>query len=193
MKPILMDFFGVVSPEGHFEKNILGAMCRKGDGAQLEMHYRQLKFNQLSEAEFWEKLGWNEIDARVEMAKRVRIDPKFKEVAAYLRQKGYPLVLFTDSPHDLMVDELVARHNLREVFDDIVITPEWGFVKTEPSLYLEARKQFGSCIIIDDKLYVLELASKAGIETIWKKPVEEQASFEPDHVIHYLEELKEIL
>lgn len=193
MKAVLMDFFGVVSPEGHFEKNVLGSMCRESLGAQLEMYYRQLKFNQISEKEFWEKVGWDEMDARGEMAKRIAIDPKFREVAAYLKRKGYPLVLFTDSPHDLMVDELVARHNLRVVFDKIVITPEWGFVKTQPSLYLEAKRQFGDCVIIDDKLYVLELANKAGMETVWKKSVEEETSFEPDHVIRYLEELKEIL
>jgi len=193
MKTLLMDFFGVVSPEGHFERNILGQVCREALGTQLEVYYRQLKFSQISEQEFWEKLGWNEIDARVEMAKRIKIDPKFREVAAYLKRKGYPLVLFTDSPRCLMVDELVERHNLKVIFDKVVITPEWGFVKTQPSLYVEARKQFGDCAIVDDKLHVLELANKAGMETIWKKAVEEQASFEPEHTIRYLEELKELL
>ena len=121
------------------------------------------------------------------------IDPKFREVAADLKRKGHVLVLFTDAPRCLMVDELVARHNLKVIFDKIVITPEWGFDKMHPTLYTEAKKQFGDCVLIDDKISVLELANRAGIETIWKKLAEEETSFEPDHVIRYLDEIKAIL
>lgn len=184
--------FGVVCPDGHFHTNVLKPMCKDALDVQIEREYAKLKFGELDEAEFWEKHNWEPIKGRAEMVRRVPIDPKLREVVAYLKRKGYPLVLFSDFPKDWL-DLIVDKKNLRVLFDQVVATPQWGYLKSNPKLYTEANKQFGDCVIVDDKLKVLELAGKARMETVWKKTIEEETSFEPDHVIRYLDELKGIL
>ena len=192
MKTVLIDLFGVACPEGHFHRNILLPMCHNALEAQLTRDYSDLKFARLGEGEFWEKHGLEQAEGRAGMLDRVQIDPKLREVIAYLKRKGYPLVLFSDFPKNWL-DLIVDENDMRVLFDQVVATPHWGFLKTHPRLYEEAKKQFGDCVIVDDKLKALELAGKAGMETVWKKTIEEETSFEPDHVIRYLDELKGIL
>ncbi|MFC2174685.1 HAD family hydrolase [archaeon] len=192
MKTVLLDMFGVVCPDGHFHRNVLKPLCKGALDVQVERDYNDLKFRRVDENEFWEKHGWEPVKGRAEMLNRIQLDPKLREVIAYLARKGYPLVLFSDFPKDWL-DLIVDKKNLRVMFDQVVATPQWGYLKNNPRVYEEAKKQFGDCVVVDDKLNVLALAGKAGMETVWKKTVEEETSFEPDHVIRYLDELKGIL
>ena len=192
MKTVLIDMFGVASSEGHFKRNVLHPMCPKLLEAQTDRYYKELEFERISEKEFWEKAGWDPVEGRLKMLEKIPIDPKLREVVAYLKRKNYVTVLFSDFSR-IWLDAIVKKNRLAPLFDKVVATPAWGYNKNNMRLYEEAKKQFGDCVMVDDNIRWLAIANRVGMETIWKKSAEEEASFEPDHVIRYLEELKEIL
>lgn len=192
MKTVLIDLFGVASPVGEFKRDILYPICPDLLEAQVDTNYRELKFGRINEGTFWSRAGWRAAEGREELVKRVTIDPKLREIIAYLKRKNYALVLFSDFPKPWL-DEVVRRQGIAMLFDKILATPDWGYEKSNPLLYTKAKQQFGDCVMVDDKLKHLQLAGRAGIETVWRKLAMEQSSFAPDHVIRYLDELKAVL
>jgi len=191
MKTVLLDLFGVACPD-EFKKRIMYPMFRDMLEAQVDAAYNSFKFGQIDEDEFWARLGWDTAEGRAEMLKRVQMDPHLREVVAYLKRKNFAVVLFSDFPK-VWLDMIARRNSLQPLFDKVVSTPEWGYAKNNANLYAEATRQFGECIMVDDNLAHLAIASHHGIATVWKKGLMEGTSFEPDQVIRYLDELKEVI
>jgi FMN phosphatase YigB (HAD superfamily) len=192
MKTVLMDLFGVASPTGEFKKEILYPICPDLLEAQVDTNYREFEFGRIDERTFWQRAGWDTESGRAEIMKRVTIDPKLREVIAYLKRRNYLVVLFSSFPKPWL-DEVVRKNGIGMLFDKVLATGSWGYDKNNPALYVKAKQQFGECVMVDDKAKYLQLAGRAGIETVWKKAAMESTSFAPNHVINYLDELKAVL
>ena len=192
MKAVLMDCFGVATTEGRFLKETFYPMFPDHFEAQLEKAWMEVKTGRVSEEDFWEKFGYGQAAGRKALMARIKPNPKLREVMAYLKRKNYVVALFSELPKAWQ-DALVRDKGWRGLFDKTIPIPHLGYTKSQPPVYHWAQEQFGDCVIIDDSLAPLKLASRAGMETVWKKSIEQETSFEPDHVIRRLEELKGIL
>lgn len=97
----------------------------------------------------------------------MRIDIRVKNLAWRLKQEGYKLSLVTDNM-DVFSRITVKNHKLNELFDVIVNSADYGYLKNDfgGKLFDIALAKIGSTIekslLIDDSLKTIELYKQKG-------------------------------
>lgn len=91
------------------------------------------------------------------------------EIVRELKQAGWPLYLLSNFSIEKF--ELIRkRHSYLDLFDDIIISGEYGIVKPEPAIYHIAlkrmKKQASECLFIDDSQANINTAKSLGFQTI---------------------------
>lgn len=192
MRVVLFDFNGVTTESSQTGGEIVRSIFPSYMDTEVERTLESFRYGKITEKEFWDRFKTDQTEGRKLIIKSFKINSQLRETAGYLKRKNYVLVLFTEFPK-AWIDEIVKQNNLRSVFNKVVCLPHEGLSKKQFPAYKWAAGEFGECVIIDDHITPLRHANKVGMETVWKKTAEQETSFEPDHVIRYLSELKEIL
>ena len=91
------------------------------------------------------------------------------EILKRLKKAGYPLYGFSNWSAETF-PYARAKYDFFDLFDDMVISGEVGFVKPEPEIYQILLKKIGrpadECLFIDDSLPNIQQANKIGFATI---------------------------
>ncbi|HET9910044.1 MAG TPA: HAD family phosphatase, partial [Anaerolineales bacterium] len=91
------------------------------------------------------------------------------EILKRLKKAGYPLYGFSNWSAETF-PYARAKYDFFELFDDMVISGEVGFVKPEPEIYQVLLNKVGrpadECLFIDDSLPNIQQANKIGFATI---------------------------
>lgn len=91
------------------------------------------------------------------------------EILKELKEKGYPLYGLSNWSAETF-PYAREKYDFFELFDDMVISGQVGYVKPEPEIYHLMLEKIGrppqECLFIDDSLANIQQAQKMGIETI---------------------------
>lgn len=119
--------------------------------------------------------------------------PEARVEAVRRLARDHSLALFTDQV-DVWVDEVLERHGIADVFDDVVVSNQLGYEKPYPEGYLHVAEGFDDVWMVSDELHDdLLMADHLGMTTVWIPRQEERVVTEPDHRIDDLAELPELL
>ena len=106
--------------------------------------------------------------------------PGMKNIVAKLR-KNYKVVVFSGTMKERM-DYLEEKYEVRNDFDDFVLSFETGFHKNEKEAYEILLERIGcrpdECVLIDDKEIALDFARQFGMKTVlFRNPEQLKAEF----------------
>lgn len=131
----------------------------------------------------------------------VNTKEKAREVLEYFNNKDIPMSVATLTNKKYTLGAL--NHNeITQFFNPILTCREVGHYKTEPNIYLECAKIMGTQIqntyVVEDTLYALKTANKAGFITVGiydvnAEPDREKIKKEAKFYIKNLSELKEVI
>ncbi len=100
---------------------------------------------------------------------RVLAKPGAREMLSFLKKRGIRMTAATSSPRD-HVEKALERNGLLGFLDGIFTTSETGVSKRSPDIYDLAAAHImsspGETVVIEDSLYALKTARKAGYITI---------------------------
>ena len=140
-----------------------------------------------------EKIGRN-------YAEDIQLKPGVKEWLFYLKEQGVHMCLATASSAELGRPAL-ERNGILSCFDFLVDCGMAGAWKTSPAVYHLAAERFGAsvedCVVVEDALFALKTAKKAGFLTIGvyekSEPDQEEVRYFSDRYVKHYDELMGIL
>lgn len=101
--------------------------------------------------------------------KNAPLKPGAKEFLQYLKAQGYILCLCTNNARH-MVDQILADHQLEQVFTEIITCYDVDKPKPDPQMYCKAMEKIDqekeACMVFEDMLEGIQAACSAGIEVI---------------------------
>lgn len=97
------------------------------------------------------------------------------EILKQLKAKGYPLYGLSNWSAETF-PYMQEKYNFFDLFEDMIISGEVGYVKPEPEIYhlilKKIRRPAEACLFIDDSLPNIQQAQKMGFKTIHFKSSE---------------------
>lgn len=133
----------------------------------------------------------------VEYIERTWLDPRFPEenkgILAELASR-HSLVLFSNMAKP-WVEEVLRRHDVRDLFDSLFVSSELKRPKPHPRGYRRCTEGVdGEVVMVSDEFDEdLLMAQCFGMTTIWVENDEEEPYREPDYTIGGLESLPSVL
>lgn len=197
IKCIFFDLMGVVFTEPHIITNLLyPVLPYPKDYDFIKQKYEEYVVAKMTNREFWEAIKikkWKSFEK--EYLNKFEIDSEFEFIINYLKSK-YKLAVLSDMAKEWGV-YLIQKHNLNAFFDLIMLSGNYGIGKKDLKFFKFAIKNsgfsFNECCMIDDRLRVLDLASKSGMKTVWLEREKDKTKFVPDYHILKLNEIKSIV
>lgn len=141
--------------------------------------------------EYIENFYFNEVNTK----------EKAREVLEYFNNKNIPMSVATLTNKKFTLGAL-DHNEITKFFNPILTCREVGHYKTEPNIYLECAKIMGTEVqntyVVEDTLYALKTANKAGFITVGiydvnAEPDREKIKKEAKFYIKDLSELKEVI
>ncbi len=167
IKAIIFDYFGVVSSDQYWQlvKRDKNVRSDFGDLAD-SVNTGEITWGQFVKT-VSKKINKPESEIQ-QLYENERLDPRLIDYIASLRPK-YKTALLTNAHHDFL-DPLIKKAHLHEVFDEIIISSQTGFIKPEPGIYIHALQKLQilpqEAVFIDDIARNVDGASAVGLESI---------------------------
>jgi epoxide hydrolase-like predicted phosphatase len=172
-KTLLFDFFGVFCAPiatNWFKKNVPGyesklaafqALCTQSDLGKLS----RASFN--AEASKITGISIPDIIRGVEA--ETSINTLLVAYTQKLKTKGYRIVCLSNGSHEWTL-QVINDHDLRNLFDEIVLSGDLGIVKPDSEIYKYTLKKLdisaAEAIFIDDRKANVDAAEACGIRSI---------------------------
>jgi len=157
--------------------------------------YNKYKVGEITREIFWAGITKNIDDIEHLYLDSYILDKNLNNIVMPLKNK-YRIVALTNHPSN-WIWYLRQKHGLDTFFEEIFVSGELKFKKTENRMYQKVIDKLGvnvkNCILIDDQKKNLAVAKTSGIKTIYLKNGEDKTDFKPDAEINSLEELKNII
>jgi FMN phosphatase YigB (HAD superfamily) len=164
----------------------------RAHGSMLEYpriaeHYALAELGRLSSAELWVAIGAEGEPAELDevLLGRYQLATGLREFVVRARDRGYRVAYLGDGPVS-WVDRLRRSFVLTDLIDPWVVSAAVGVRTPEPAIFEALRRMSGvapsSCLLIDDRLRVLEAAHQLGFGTSWFSPTG-RATEAPGHSI----------
>jgi FMN phosphatase YigB (HAD superfamily) len=164
----------------------------RAHGSMLEYpriaeHYAQAELGRLSTAELWIAIGAEGDPSALdeEMLGQYRLAAGLREFVVRARNGGYRVAYLGDGPAS-WTDHLRRSFVLDDLIDPWVVSSSVGARTPEPAIFEAMRRLTAvdpaSCLLIDDRLRVLEAARGLGFGTAWFSPTG-RATEAPGHSI----------
>jgi len=125
--------------------------------------------------------------------------PGSADVLSYLNERGFGIAIASSNPNE-RIKMILKRFHLDEYVDVIIGRDDVERGKPDPDLVTEAAKRLGlptaSCTYVGDSIYDVIAGKRAGSRTVLfvSRPTRiESLGVRPDHVIHALVDLKQIV
>lgn len=169
IKVIFFDFFDVFRTDGY--NRWLKQHGYERESAFLkasEEHDR----GTYSDKEFFQAIANASGETAEQIEKELESGNELNEpLVEYVRSlKGkYKLALLSNSSSDYLRNE-IAKYDLAQYFDEIVISSEVGLIKPEPAIFEHITQKLGvkpeECIFTDDNPNHTDAAAKLGLHSI---------------------------
>jgi HAD superfamily hydrolase (TIGR01509 family) len=150
-------------------------------------HYAEAELGRLSSAELWVAIGAEGDPATLdeELLGQYQLAPGMRDFVIRARSRGFQVAYLGDGPA-AWADLFRRSFVLGDLMDPWVVSATVGARLPEPAM-LEALRRMSSvepasCLLIDDRLRVLEAARTAGFGTAWYSPTG-RAKEAPGHSI----------
>ena len=160
--------------------------------------YIRASLGQVTSSEFWTALGYNKEYPEIEkefLDNWYTLDPEFIEVAKELTEK-YKLAMLSNDIKDWS-NILRKSFEINRFFDINIISGDVGYRKPDIRIYEILLHDIGSsaenCVLIDDKLENLQVASEMGFNTIRFVRNKSKVEFCSEFEISSFKELNPIL
>ena len=160
--------------------------------------YIRASLGQVTSSEFWTALGYNEEYPEIEkefLDNWYTLDPEFIEVAKELTEK-YKLAMLSNDIKDWS-NILRKNFEINRFFDINIVSGDVGYRKPDIKIYEILLHDIDSsaenCVIIDDKLENLQVASEIGFNTIRFVRNKSKVEFYSEFEISSFKELNPIL
>lgn len=167
IKVIIFDFFGVIRTDSYKTWLNNNHIQRTGEYSKIS---QQSDLGEINSSQFLEKLSKlrRRIVTATEMHAGTRIDSEVIDIINELK-KNYQIAMLSNSPADL-INGIIDDNNLRQYFDEIIVSGEVGMVKPDPEMFEYALNKLfvkpDEVIFIDDSIINTEAAEKLGIKSI---------------------------
>jgi FMN phosphatase YigB (HAD superfamily) len=164
----------------------------RAHGSMLEYpriaeHYAEAALGRMSAAELWVAAGAAGDPDRLdeEFLGQYQMAPGLREFVVRARGRGYQVAYLGDGP-TAWADHLRRSFVLGELIDPWVVSAGVGAKTPDTAIFEALRRLSGvepaSCLLIDDRLRVLEAAHTLGFGTAWFSPTG-RATEAPGHSI----------
>lgn len=167
IKAVIFDFFGVICSDEYWQ-------FVKQD-RQIDSDYKdftdEVNLGQIPWQVFVQNIAKetnktvDEVNAMYESEK---IDPRVTGLIHELH-KSYKTALISNAHHDF-IDRLLSEHDLRNLFDEIVVSSRLGIVKPNPLIFEHTLEKLGvepsEAVYIDDLERHVGAARDLGLKTI---------------------------
>ena len=125
--------------------------------------------------------------------------PEVKETLKLLREKNYKLSILSNGTPTLL-DELVNRNNLNDIFDDIISVEEVSIFKPSSKVYDVPIKKYNikkdEILFLSANTWDVSGGGNYGYNSVWvnrNKNIFDNLDYQPLDEIHDLSELLEII
>lgn len=171
MKAIIFDMYGVImkAPEGDLIP-FLRSKCPEISDELINDFWKEAALGQKSSQEFFRSIGCtvNIKEIEEEYLDTIEIDEAFFDIVHDLK-KEYKLVLLSNDISEWSVF-LRRKYGLDELFDEILISGDIGFLKPDIRIFHNILERLGMtptmCYYIDDREKNLYAASQLGMRGI---------------------------
>ena len=160
------EMIGMLNDRGvEYPEDIIRIITPLGYGGSAEYFLRELHVDADKESLI------REMHARIKekYLASVTLKDSVKEYLLSLRERGDRLAVLTASPHPT-VDLTLEKCGVLHLFEQVWTCEDFGKVKTDPTIYLDAAQRLGVDIgdirFYDDNLNALETARAAGARTV---------------------------
>ncbi|UCG95720.1 MAG: HAD family phosphatase [archaeon] len=143
----------------------------------IKKHWKPARIDEISSQEFWEKTSV-EIGCDKNFFRKIMVDFQIVggdtlQIARSLKGR-YKLAILSNHIRDWF-EEIVEKNKLKEIFDVIVTSYDFGAQKPDKSIYKETIEKLGlkpeECVFIDDKEKNIHPAKELGMKVILFKDV----------------------
>ena len=211
VKTILFDFWGTLVENGVYPSPLKQAkfiLWIEGPYSyfvqMFEKQFMTKKYDDLTQAfkEVCDQLGLKYNDEQIEKLVGMwnknrllaKIFPETEEVLKSLKSKGYKLVLISNTDSS-SIDGLIDKYNLRQYFDAVVLSYEYGLLKNDPGMFDLALDKVGGskedALMVGDSFESdVKGAQKAGVKALLLDR-HDRMDFSPK--IHTLLDIEEFL
>jgi HAD superfamily hydrolase (TIGR01509 family) len=154
---------------------------------KIAEHYAAAEVGRLSSAELWVAIGAEGDPTALdeELLGQYQLAPGMRDFVMRARDRGYRVAYLGDGPA-AWADILRRSFVLTDLVDPWVVSANVGARLPEPAMFEALRRissvEPASCLLIDDRLRVLEAASAYGFGTAWYSPTG-RAKEAPGHSI----------
>ncbi|MCR5150718.1 MAG: HAD family phosphatase [Clostridiales bacterium] len=127
--------------------------------------------------------------------------PGIENALSFLKSKNIPMVI-ASSGMRYHIEKSLSNHGLLKYFDNIFTNTEIGSSKSSPEIFLSACEFLNikpeNCLVVEDSLYALRTAEKAGFITMgvsdnYNKENQQYLKAEADFYIDNMSEFKSAL
>ena len=172
---VIFDAMGVIYEVADDVSDLLVPFLRSKNNNKtvrfIAKEYIQASLGQITSLEFWTALGYNKEYPEIEIEfldNWYTLDLEFKDVARVLTEK-YKVAMLSNDIKDWS-NILRKNFDINRFFDINIISGDVGYRKPDIRIYEILLHDIGSsaenCVLIDDKLENLQVASEMGFNTI---------------------------
>ena len=217
IKAIIFDAYGTL-----FDVNSAAEKCKDKIGDKWEgfanfwrttqLEYTWLRSMMSRHKNFWQitedsldksmkkfKIQNNMRSELLDLYKILSPYPEVKETIKLLREKDYKLSILSNGTPSLL-EELVNRNNLNDIFDDIFSVEEAGIFKPDSKVYdLPINKyniEKNEVLFLSANTWDVSGAGNYGYNTVWvnrNNNIFDKLDFEPNQQISNLSELLDLI
>ncbi|HRN90218.1 MAG TPA: HAD family phosphatase [Candidatus Saccharibacteria bacterium] len=167
IKAIIFDFFGVIRTDSYQTWLNTNHIPREGGYFEASRQSDLGKINSNQFLKLISKLTKRNV-TQSEMHANVRIDSDVITIVNKLKQH-YKIAMLSNSPAD-SINGIIDDNNLRQYFDEIIVSGEIGMVKPNPEIFEYTLNKLAvkpdEVIFIDDSSTNTDAAEKLGIKSI---------------------------
>lgn len=196
-KLLILDFVGTLTTEKHLIDHILATFVHK-DTALISAEYQLFRQGQITEPEFWYRLGVGDI-AKAHRAISAAVTIRRSVISLLMRlKKKYSLVLLSDFPSP-WGRTIIRERGLEKLFAYVVFGNESPFAKPDPKLYDYVLQKFPNInpenvTIVDDTSEALSTGRELLMQTILVQDERNsQSVFVPDSVVEDVAQIEKVL
>lgn len=164
----------------------------RANGSMLEYpriaeHYAQAELGRMSTAELWVAVGAEGDPGALDddFLGQYQLAPGLREFVARARASGFRVAYLGDGPAT-WVAQLRQSFVLTDLIDPWIVSSAVGARTPDPAIFEAMRRSAAvapeACLLIDDRLRVLEAAREKGFGTAWYSPTG-RAKEAPGHSI----------
>jgi putative hydrolase of the HAD superfamily len=172
IKAIIFDCFGVIVGKGFEHTYYLAGGDPKADKEFIDYTLARANLGYIDDDKFSESMA-NKIGISLEDWRESEIKAELpdEQLLSFIKdlRKTYKTAILSNANGGIL-ERKIGKEELRECFDEVIVSAEVGLVKPNPEIYKYAADkldvELNECLFIDDKKSFTEVANSLGMSSI---------------------------